>query len=276
MKKLLFIGITLAVFASCQKTETVTAERELAPLKMEEDGLLHMDIMARKPASPPGKNKPKPPQDTIIVTPPDTTTDPPAPTTGYITVLIDWDGHNYTGAFWTQGFSEPANLAELDTNYIMAGIRAAYSRWNVRFTTSELEYSQANPYRRQRIVMAGNDLYGVQGGSGVAYVGTATYGPEAGQIESPPAFVYPGNMQNYDLYVMLIAVHEIGHTLWLVHMNLYNADCTINQRYLAPYYMGNPTYGGDPLWAPGHPCRFQNGAYNKSDDQVLTEICGRR
>ena len=274
MKKLLLIVLMFAAFSSCQKTAT----NPIAPLVMADNDELLGNGTERKPLVPPGKNKPKPPQDTTVTNPPDTTTptDPPTqpPTNeNAVVVLLDFDGNDYQGGYWAKGYTTPAD-ASVDSNEVLSIIRLEYTGYNVRFTTGEAEFQAANTFRRIRVMIAGNDLYGVQGGSGVAYVESAFWGAEAGQTEAPPAFVYASNLQNYEYYIGEIASHEIGHTLGLRHMGFWDAACLNIQTYACGYVMGNGTCGTGSFWAPGHPCRYQGGAYGKSDHEVLSQYVG--
>ena len=274
MKKLLFI--LLIGFASCQKKQDIDRPQITVDYTGDELYGFGYETFKGKPAhphgTPPGQQNPKPVDTVIIVNPPDTTTDPEPPTTANaFVVFLDPDGHQYAGAYWENKFYGPADAA-LDMSEVIAAVRVQYAAYNVRFIDSEYEFSQANPYMRQRVVITSDNS---RSGSGYAYVGSGFWGPEAGQLESPMALVLSSNLQNYEFYVSEIAAHEIGHTLRLVHVHLWNSDCTVNQTYLGGYVMGNGTYGGDSQWHPGHPCRFQGGAYGRSDDAVLAEGVGR-
>lgn len=273
---IVFILLVIA-FTSCQKTGSAGKDGE--GIVMIGDDQLFGNGTERKPASPPGKNKLRPPRDTTIVNPPDTTTDPPDPpynpsdSTAFV-MLADFDGHHVTGQYWVNAYSAPAD-PELDRNEVLSLFRYIYALYNINITTSEAEFQAANIYRRQRLVFTSTDNYGTQGGSGVAYVGSGFWGPEVGQTESPVAFVYTTNLWNNEFYAATIGAHEAGHTLGLVHVHWWDVACQVTQTYRMGFVMGNPTQGVY-AWHGGDPCRYQGGGAGKSDDQVLTEGVGRR
>ena len=233
----------------------------------------------RKPSANPCGGRGKKPCPPDNPPPPDTTTDPPTDTTNYpppnkdaVVILLDGDGYDYKGGYFDGAYYYlPAGI-NLDMNEVKAGHELQYAGYNIRFTLSEYEYSLANPYRRQRAVFTSSTN---RTGSGYAYVGSGFWGPEMNQIEGPPVLIYAGNLQNYEYYNIEIGCHEVGHGLGLVHVHWWDINCFITQSYACGWVMGNGTCGNGSEWAPGHPCRWQGGAYGRSDDSVLSEYVGR-
>lgn len=280
MKKLLFILIVFAAFSSCQKTIVEPIAKPI--VNLEGDQLFGYGTERKPPANPCGGNGKKPcppntPPDTTTTNPPDTITptNPPTyppPNKDAFVVLLDGDGFDYKGGYFDGPMYYTPAGTNLDMSEVKAGMELQYAGYNIIFTLSEYEYSQANPYRRQRAVFTSNTN---RTGSGYAYVGSGFWGPETGQVEAPPVLIYAGNLQNYEYYNIEIGCHEVGHGLGLVHYHLWNSDCTINTNYACGWVMGNGTCGNGSEWAPGNACRFQGGAYGRSDDSVLSEYVGR-
>jgi len=225
MKKLLLI---LIIFQSCQKIQ----QRKLEIV--DESGLIIENISDAKGGV---KGKPKPTPQPI----PDPV--PPPPTgSGYSCIFVDSDGHAATG--WGEVI-ECASAGNIDMAQIMSEVRALYANYNVVITDDEAVYNNANPYKRIRVVVTTTSAWKDPAFSGVAYVGSFTWG------DNTPCFVFSDRLYFLPHMIAEIVAHEAGHTLGLYHQTEYDANCNLVSRYKNGAVMGNSLNSVQGQWIYG-------------------------
>ncbi len=179
----------------------------------------------------------------------DEATPPPPTTVNYL--LLDFDGHNVTTAFWLpyigSFFAAQANLTTQEIDAIVAEVRSLMAPINCEVITEEWRYNLVPPDRNQRIVITETtDPFVSRFGDigGVAGIGTWR------NVEDIEAFVLPAYL-SYDLHFIAVATtHEGGHTASLRHQ----VDCVdgvnVND-YRLGVIMGIGYYVPVPIWTVG-------------------------
>jgi hypothetical protein len=244
---LVLLVIVVSLLASCQK-ETSFANREprieadhhLNPpggyslTKRDETTELQM---ASKKVNP-GKGKGKPGTGGGG----DTTYNPPP--TGNAVILLDFDGHTYSGSYWAGPMTFAySGLNETEIRTVLDSMQADYSEFSVTVTADESVYYAAPANRRVRVVITESwEWYGQAGG--VAYLGSFTWGNET------PAFVFPSLLGYSAKNVWEAASHEAGHTLGLRHQADWVDGVKVSD-YREGVIMGVGYYRPNVYWAVG-------------------------
>jgi len=137
---------------------------------------------------------------------------------------------------------------------IWRSVADAFSIWDVDVTTEP-----PTAFDNGKIINT-PDKYGIQcliGGNSDTVLGGGSYGGVAYLYSFPktilykePCFVFPENLSRYHKFIATVTVHEIGHTLGLIHSG------TKDGTTIVEYYRGNG------IWAP-----FMGTGYNTSVNQ---------
>jgi len=232
MKKSLPALAVLFLLVACSKKEVIydVHKPQSADGKTPETctfGLTKFN-MIKRPAQLAGK-KPQNP----------TTLPPPPPPAGAV-ILLDFDGHVVSGTAWNSSGSftcAPANLSGENITEVFNRVVNDFSPFNVTVTTSDSVYNAANIWKRTRVIITETyEWYGMAGGT--SFIGSFTWG------DNTPCFVF-SSLLNYEVKKITEAVsHEAGHTMGLLHQELYDVNCTNIANY-------NPGQGsGENGWAP--------------------------
>lgn len=251
MKNFLFAaGLCLLVLSSCQKT-AVTEEIAAVPKDLTlsvcsyDEDVLMANLKRRKPTSP---TEPTPTEPT----PTEPIPTEPVPTTptgsNYSCILIDFDGQTVNSPYWNGGGTlncAASGLSSAAISQVLTEVRAHYAPYNVQVTYDENVYNAANPYKRTRVVVTSSSSWYSAGSSGVAYIGSFTWGDQT------PAFVFSDRLYYTAHYVAEIVAHESGHTLGLRHQSAYDGSCNLLSSYKAGAIMGNSLNSSQGQWIYG-------------------------
>jgi hypothetical protein len=233
-----------AALTGCQKessftySRTIEADHHLKPpggyslTKREETPEL---LQAAKKANPgKGKGKPGGGGDTTYT---------PQPT-GNAVILLDFDGHPYSGSYWAGPMTFAySGMNETGIRTVLDSMQADYSEFSVTVTADESVYYAAPANRRVRVVITESwEWYGQAGG--VAYLGSFTWGNET------PAFVFSSLLGYSAKNVWEAAAHEAGHTLGLRHQADWVDGVKISD-YREGVIMGVGYYRPNVYWAVG-------------------------
>jgi hypothetical protein len=238
------VAIIGALLSSCQKessftySRTIETDHHLKPeggyslTKREETTEL---LQAAKKANP-GKGKGKPGGGG------DTTYNPPP--TGNAVILLDFDGHPYSGSYWAGPMTFAySGMTETEIRTVLDSMQADYSEFSVTVTADESVYYSAPANRRVRVVVTESwEWYGQAGG--VAYVNSFTWGNET------PAFVFSSLLGYSAKNVWEAASHEAGHTLGLRHQADWVDGVKISD-YREGVIMGVGYYRPNVYWTVG-------------------------
>lgn len=188
-------------------------------------------------------------------------------------LLLDFDGYSLNSAMWNYGQPKeclPSGLYPTEIQTILDSVKKDFAKYNIAVTTDEVAYTNANQYRRMRIVITtSSEIY--PGVAGVAYVGSMFWG------DNTPAFVFPNTMSYNALRIRVAVSHESGHTVGLYHQSLYDANCNLLYTYAPCGVNTGPIMGSVgpnciPLWWIGP---IPNGCNVIQDDnQILTANIG--
>jgi hypothetical protein len=156
-------------------------------------------------------------------------------------IFLDFDGHTVANTAWNIDSAfvcAGSGLSTAQITEVFNRVAEDYRTFSLNITTDSTKYWAAPFDKRQRVIITvSNGWYG-SGAGGVAYVGTF------GDIDNTPCFVFSA-LLNYNSKKVSEAVsHEAGHTLWLYHQSLYDANCV----KLSDYHSGQGT--GEIGWAP--------------------------
>lgn len=167
-------------------------------------------------------------------------------------ILVDFNGQYVWGTSWNVNgpfTCAPSKLSPLQRGVVFNGIKERYSTFNVLVDSNESAYTNANPYRRMRLIVTPTcqPITGTCNAGGIAVGGSFIFG------DNTPCFVFDSCLALNTQAITVAGAHEVGHTLGLRHQAVYDANCVlINQ-----YNPGNGT--GATSWAP-----LMGVAYNKS------------
>jgi hypothetical protein len=247
---IILLGIAFVIIAKllvgCQKESSFTYSRTIESdhhLKPEGGySLTKRDVtpellQAAKKANP-GKGKGKPGTGGGG----DTTYNPPP--TGNAVILLDFDGHPYSGSYWAGPMTFAySGMNETGIRTVLDSMQADYSEFSVTVTADESVYYAAPANRRVRVVITESwEWYGQAGG--VAYLGSFTWGNET------PAFVFSSLLGYSAKNVWEAAAHEAGHTLGLRHQADWVDGVKISD-YREGVIMGVGYYRPNVYWTVG-------------------------
>jgi hypothetical protein len=192
-------------------------------------------LQAAKKANPgKGKGKPGGGGDTTYT---------PQPT-GNAVILLDFDGHPYSGSYWAGPMTFAySGMTETEIRTVVDSVQADYSEFSVTVTADESVYYAVPANRRVRVVITESwEWYGQAGG--VAYLGSFTWGNET------PAFVFSSLLGYSAKNVWEAASHEAGHTLNLRHQADWVDGVKVSD-YREGVIMGVGYYRPNVYWAVG-------------------------
>jgi hypothetical protein len=166
-----------------------------------------------------GRNKGRPPRDTVVVD------NPPPPTyNGQRIFHIDTDGELVSGTSWNwmgDILAAPCTMSDAQINTIVDSVIKAYSfNPNLIVTRDVALFNLCPVAYRQKVILDGDgSWYGTNAG-GVAFLNSFGAGT--------PAFVFTKLLGNRTNDVKLATGHELGHTVGLVHkaVGYYNTSGT--------------------------------------------------
>jgi hypothetical protein len=268
MKNIAFAaGLCLLVFASCKKTSdtdetlAISKEKTLSVCTYDPD-LLLANLKRRKPT-------PTTDPTTTPTTDPTPTPTPTAPTgTGYSCILIDFDGQTVSNAYWNNGATfncAASGLSSAQISEVITEVNALYAGYNVVITYDENVYNAANPMKRTRVIVTPTSSWYPAGSSGVAYIGSITWGDQT------PAFVFSDRLYYTSHYVAEIVAHEAGHTIGLRHQSEYDASCNLVSTYKNGAVMGNSLNSTLGQWIYG---TTSSCTTFQDDNSVLSGLLG--
>ncbi len=156
------------------------------------------------------------------------------------TIFLDFDGQYVTGTSWNwlgPISAQPSGLSNTAILEIFNRVAEDYRPFNLNITTDSTIYFLAPFDKRIRIIITRTfEWYGKAGG--ISYVGSFTWGNET------PAWVFSGQLSSNIKYTAEACSHEIGHTLGLQHLSLYDENC----EKISEYNDGKGD--GEIGWAP--------------------------
>jgi hypothetical protein len=235
------------ILGSCQKESSFTApkgviesDHHLKPpggYNLTKRDVTPELLQAAKKANP-GKGKGKPGGGG------DTTGTDNHPPTGNAVILLDFDGHPYSGSYWAGPMTFAySGMNETEIRTVVDSVQADYSEFGVTVTTDEAVYYGASATRRVRVIITESyEWYGQAGG--VAYLGSFTWGNET------PAFVFSSLLGYSAKNVWEAASHEAGHTLGLRHQADWVDGVKVSD-YREGVIMGVGYYRPNVYWAVG-------------------------
>jgi hypothetical protein len=240
------VWAVVASLSSCQKessftySKTIETDHHLKPeggYSLTKRDVTPELLMAAKKANP-GKGKGKPGTGGGG----DTTYNPPP--TGNAVILLDFDGHTYSGSYWAGPMTFAySGMNETEIRTVLDSMQADYSEFSVTVTADESVYYAAPANRRVRVVITESwEWYGQAGG--VAYLGSFTWGNET------PAFVFPSLLGYSAKNVWEAAAHEAGHTLNLRHQADWVDGVKVSD-YREGVIMGVGYYRPNVYWTVG-------------------------
>ena len=159
------------------------------------------------------------------------------------TIFLDFDGQYVQSSVWNNG--DPFNCAAsgmTDPQITEAFYRVSedFRPFNINITTDSTVFLAAPLNQRIRIIITSTSAWSPPGYSGVAYIGSFTWGDDT------PAFVFSDRLTYSPKKVGEISSHESGHTVGLSHQSKYdgsNCDTPIEQY--------NSGFGaGETAWSP--------------------------
>jgi hypothetical protein len=124
-------------------------------------------------------------------------------------VLLDFDGQNVSGTAWNNNGpinALPANLTDAQKQDTWELVSEAFSPFSLNITTSEAVFNTYPQTKRMRCIFTPTNTV-APGSGGVAFIGTFNWG------DLWPCWVFNSRGKA----VGDAAVHEIGHTLDLIH-----------------------------------------------------------
>ena len=286
MKKLLF-PLGLILLFSCQKEAALDSqiqnpnqqERKIEVCPVDTTSLRNALLMARKPIKwevPPTT----PTTTTTTTTTTSTTTTSPTTTTTtttttppagtYACIYLDFDGQIVTSSYWNNGGTiscASSGLSSTSIAAVLAKVQANYSAYNIIITDQESIYLNANPAKRQRVIITPTSSW-YPGVGGISYIGSLTFG------DGTPDFVFSDRMYYDANYVGETICHEAGHAVGLSHQSVWSSSCTLLNSYAPNVIMGNSLLGTPGTWTYG----TTNIACNnyQDDNGVLTTKLGLR
>ena len=236
-----------ASLSSCQKESSFTAptgviesDHDLKPaggFSLTKRAYVPQEANRGKGGTKGPKGKPTPPTDT-------TGGNDNPPPTGNAVILLDFDGHTYTGTYWAGPMTFAySGMNEAEIRTVLDSVQADYREFSVVVTTDESVYYAAPANRRTRVVLTESwEWYGQAGG--VAYLGSFTWGNET------PAFVFPSLLGYSAKNVWEAASHEAGHTLNLRHQADWVDGVKVSD-YREGVIMGVGYYRPNVYWTVG-------------------------
>ena len=159
------------------------------------------------------------------------------------TIFLDFDGHYVQSTVWNNG--DPINcaaagLTNLQITEAFYRVAEDYRPFNINITTDSAVFLAAPLNMRIRIIITTTSSWLYATFTGVAYVGSFTWGDDT------PAFVFSNNLGYSPKKVGEVISHESGHTVGLSHQSKYDGvNCE------TPIESYNTGYGsGETGWAP--------------------------
>ena len=159
------------------------------------------------------------------------------------TIFLDFDGHYVQSTVWNNG--DPINCAAsgltvLQITEAFNRVAEDYRPFNINITTDSAVFLAAPLNMRIRIIITTTRSWLYATFTGVAYVGSFTWGDDT------PAFVFSNNLGYSPKKVGEVISHESGHTVGLSHQSKYDGvNCD------TPIESYNTGYGsGETGWAP--------------------------
>lgn len=186
-------------------------------------------------------------------------------------VLLDFDGAVVENTSWNYfGTLIFPGAGVSNTQYYVDFCNSKYSRYNIRFTTSQYEFDTAS--RGVRCIVTTYWEWYAQAG-GVAFIGSF---PD----KNTPCFVFSSLLLYNPKHIAEAICHEVGHTLGLRHQ----CKClngVIIEQYSTGYdggitapVMGYSYYVQTSIWTIGP--TPSGCSYIQNDDAIITSVCGLR
>ncbi len=254
MKKIIF-PILIISFFSCQKQtdqiiSPVQQERKIEICSVDTTAILNRLVSARRPIK--WQVTPTTPTTTTTTTTPTTTTTTTTTSTTltpgtYSCIYLDFDGQIVTTAFWNNGNTiacASSGLSATSIAAVLAKVQSNYSAYNVVITDQESVYINANPAKRQRVIITPTSNW-YPGVGGISYIGSLTFS------DGTPSFVFSDKMYYDASYVGETVCHEAGHSVGLLHQSTWTSTCTLSNVYAPNVIMGNSLLGIPGVWTTG-------------------------
>lgn len=163
-------------------------------------------------------------------------------TSARATIFIDFDGQYVSSGIWNDGNPincAPSGLTDLQITEAFYRVAEDYRPFNINITTDSTVYLAAPIDMRARIIITTTSSWYPAGYSGVAYIGSFTWGDDT------PGFVFSDRLGPANTKKVAETIsHESGHTVSLSHQSKYGSSCNL----MEPYSTGYGT--GETGWAP--------------------------